>query len=910
MKNRCFKIFLLVYLVRFGTCFAQSDEVWTNYKIVVDEAFSEIPKEEVTTGLLIEKSIPYVNVSRYDGSRHSDTSTFEVWRKIYKQYCLSHYDYTGVSLDQEFINAKVNNAKEEIELGILVFAYNQIKPEVVENKKIVLDTTIGKIKVTGKNILNEKFAFSIAPIANIVPVGTYNFTLSKDLFLGNKVDDIQEIFVDFSDGNGFNPLWINQSTMVSYNESGEKIISLKIKINGIYYYAFTKLVVEEESFTDNMLKSVSFTIEPDFGPVEYVNNDIKAEYAIYNRCESDGTIRKPYIIVSGFDPMDKNRLVDKSNKVNLYRVSNKNGYLDTLRNNGYDIIIYRSDNSTESIIPNALNLVSFIQKINEEKTSDNELIIAGASMGGLVVRYALTYMEYNKIDHQTKLFISVDSPQEGANVPLGIQFMIKYLNDDLLDVIGGLKKAENEMLNSCAAQEMLLYHHLGTSGGTAKCSNLRTNFIEEMNRIGNFPQQCRTIGLSMGSGSGVGQGFDAGDLLIEKDPKMSILVPELTPTPRATWEFEVYAVPNKTAKKIYTESVKLKTCINFLGKTYCTDGSSIASRSISVNNTVPIDNAPGSIQNFHNTGAFKGQGDILGLDYLDLLDFVATLDYDSHPDNFIPSYSSLGLSHLSPAPNTNIKTYLQQKDGVVKINDNQYINTGGQAISLFDVLYIENKNLDHIYDDDKVGVFTKDMIAFMTEETSPSTMYVEDEIIADGHRKGIEARTEVFIGNDVDLNQYNNGDVVMESGSKTTVLAGEKIVLEAGTKIEKGATFSAKTTPFLFCDSDNSNYVKSAELYVEEEDKEENNQPEMVHLLTHYSEPIIMYPNPVDDKLIISSNKTNNIVTIYNILGKKVLHQKFNKNIELQVSDLPEGSYMVKVKQGNGNIVTKQIIKQ
>lgn len=909
MKNKCFKLFLLVYFIGFGSCYAQSDEVWANYKQSIDDAFSNIPKNEVTTGLLIEKSIPYVNVSQYNGSRQSDTTTFEIWRKMYKQYCLAHYDYSGISLNQDFINTKLELVENEIDLGILAFAYNQIKPEMIEKRKVVLDTTIGKIKISGTNILDEKFSLSFAPIANKISVGTYNFTLSKDVILGNRIDEIQEIFIDFSDGNGFNPLWINQSAMVSYNQGGEKTISLKVKINGNYYYAFSKLVVEDESYADNMLKSATFTIEPDYGPATFLDNGIIAEYAIFGRCGSDGSIRKPYLIVSGFDPTDKNRLVDKSNKVNLYRVSNKDGYLDTLRNNGYDIIIYRSQNSTRSIIPNALNLVSFIKKINREKTSDNELIIAGASMGGLVVRYALTYMEYHKIDHQTKLFISVDSPQEGANVPLGIQFMIKYLNEDLLDAVDGLKKAENEMLNSAAAQEMLLYHHKGTSDGTAKCASLRTDFITEMNRIGGFPQQCRTVGLSMGSGSGVGQGFNAGDLLIEKDPKMSIFVPELTPAPRATWEFSVYAVPNKTSKKIYTESVKLKTCINFLGKTYCTDGSTIASRNISVSNTVSIDNAPGSIQNFHNTGAFKGQGDILGLDYLDLLDFVATLDYDSHPDNFIPSYSSLGLKALKSAPNTDIKAYLQQTDGVVKINDNQYVNTNGRNVSMFDVLYIENKNLDHIYDDDKVGVFTKDMISFMTEETSPSTVYVENETVVDGHRKGIEARDEVFIGNDVDMNQYNNGNFIAESGSQTSVLAGNKIVLEPGTKIEKGATFSAKTAQFVFCDGNNSNYVKSAELNIEDDEPTES-QLEMVQLLTQYSEPVIMYPNPVDNELVISSNKTDNVVTIFNISGKKVFHQKFNKNVELQVSDLPEGVYLVKVKQGNGNVVTKQIIKQ
>jgi hypothetical protein len=155
-------------------------------------------------------------------------------------------------------------------------------------------------------------------------------------------------------------------------------------------------------------------------------------------------------------------------------------------------------------------LVDFIQKINAEKTSDNELIIAGASMGGLVVRYALTYMEYYGIDHQTKLFISVDSPQEGANVPLGIQYMVKYLNSDLLEVLAALKNAEDTMLNSDAAKEMLLYHHTATSGKTAQASAMRNTFLSSLERMGNFPQECRTIAISMGSGNGTGQGFSAG----------------------------------------------------------------------------------------------------------------------------------------------------------------------------------------------------------------------------------------------------------------------------------------------------------------------------------------------------------------------------------------------------------------
>lgn len=903
-----FVTLLLVVSAVATSGFAQRNDVWENYKSTVNSVFSEISPAKITTGLLIEKAIPYVDLSYYNGEKNSDTCMFVLWTKMYSQFCMAHSNYEEIIFGREF-GAEMPQTPYEIPIGIAFFKYNQFKPAVLQREKVVLDTVKGKfLDYTGVNgkIFDEKIAFSFAPFVQKIKTGTYSFTLSLEESFGKELADIEALSIDFGDGFGFQPIGFGQAVQVTYDWVGEKTMTLKAIFKGTEYVAYSKFFVESGN-DGNQLKSFSFGTEPNVGPKSFYSNGIEAEYAVYNRCGSDGKVRKPYIIVSGFDPQDKNRLVDESDKVNLYRVSNKNDYLDQLRNDGYDIIIYRSKNSTESIIPNALNLVDFIKKINAEKSSDNELIIAGASMGGLVVRYALTYMEHNNIDHQTKLFISVDSPQEGANVPLGIQYMVKYLNKDMLDAVSKLKSVENNILNSNAAKEMLLYHHSATSGSTAQCAGNRTTFLDELNKIGYFPKQCRTIALSMGSGVGTSQGFSAGDELLRKDPKISLLVPIGAPVERITWEFSVNAVPNQQNATIYYESANLKTCVRLLRKTYCTNGVTIASRKETVNNTMAIDNAPGSIQNLHNLKSFHGQGYLLGKDYMDILEDLGEISYDGHPDNFIPSYSSVGLENITN-PHVNIKNYLRLSSSFVPVTNNIFVKSKDTNLSLFDVIYIENKNLDHIYDDNKVGVFTNDMITFMNQETNPQELFIENYSAHNGHRTAWESKESVHIGNSVDEIAYNNGDVVIESGAKATVRANKKILLEPGTKIAKGSSFSAKIGTEPSC-SDNEMY--SLKNYDDEEIPAETApQSSMISLVETYSEPVIVYPNPVTDNMVISSNKTGNTATLFDMQGKQVVSVVFQKNVELDCSAIPAGVYSLQVIQGNGKVITKQIIKR
>jgi alpha-beta hydrolase superfamily lysophospholipase len=59
-------------------------------------------------------------------------------------------------------------------------------------------------------------------------------------------------------------------------------------------------------------------------------------------------------------------------------------------------------------------VAKLLHRVNYEKRSNEPLVLIGASMGGLVSRYALTYMERYHMSHDVRTFISFDSPQKGA----------------------------------------------------------------------------------------------------------------------------------------------------------------------------------------------------------------------------------------------------------------------------------------------------------------------------------------------------------------------------------------------------------------------------------------------------------------------------------------------------------------
>ncbi len=133
---------------------------------------------------------------------------------------------------------------------------------------------------------------------------------------------------------------------------------------------------------------------------------------------------------------------------------------------------------------NARVLMTLIDKINTLKQGNEKLVIIGPSMGGLISRYALGYMEQHNMPHQTRLWVSFDSPHNGANIPIGDQWFLDYYARKTGSE--SLTANRDNKISSIAAKQMLVHHFLSNSEIPAGAPDFRNQFLTNINNLG-FP---------------------------------------------------------------------------------------------------------------------------------------------------------------------------------------------------------------------------------------------------------------------------------------------------------------------------------------------------------------------------------------------------------------------------------------
>lgn len=349
-----------------------------------------------------------------------------------------------------------------------------------------------------------------------------------------------------------------------------------------------------------------------------------AEYQIYYD-NVDGVLDKPIFILDGFDPGDSRDITALFNSFN--NAGTTDNIVEEVRDEGYDLIIvnfpsYTSstdgltliDGGADFIQRNAYSVVALLQLINGMTATTNENIVIGASMGGLIARYALRYMEQNTITHNTRLYISFDSPHQGANIPIGIQYLFNYM------VNAGLTAFQSGIddLDSAAAKQMLVDHYLAhiLGGGITQTGsnlpsgapNFRDAFQSELDAMG-FPQTVRNVAMINGSGLGATSG----------SPGANVINHAFVTTPIAI-SINLNFVPAATQSNTTT------TVSSSLG-TYTADAESPTF-------TDGVDSAPGGTTEL-NTFGRDGSDPTLN-------EFVSNLNETAYC--FIPKVSSLAIS--------------------------------------------------------------------------------------------------------------------------------------------------------------------------------------------------------------------------------------------------------------------------
>jgi hypothetical protein len=636
-----------------------------------------------------------------------------------------------------------------------------------------------------------KDTISLLHVPFVIEKKHQRFILPSSLYFTNN-PEMQHFQVDFGDGKGFVDIQPNKYIDVEYPDfdgdyqKNNVIIKLtqrpKDTDTDPIISPIVQINVPKPDLT-LMLKDLDFK--------DCFPNDLKGDARInirYGKNNSaEKVLRNPLIFVEGLDfdvnPKDNQfgditwatimtgmtftefGMVKKSENLEDIKILSKRLYEEN-----YDLIFVDFRDGAGDMFANGNALIKVIQYIDQTMESANGISVLGASMGGLLARYAIRRMEMEGCDVCVKLYGTFDSPHQGANAPLGLQYAVRFIKDESVEAYYGY-----QVLQRPASQQMLIDCIIPDS------ENERTRWQGWLDLNGQ-PQNCRKIAITNGSNSGKSLGFN---------PEEQIYYFDHIAYGTILMKIAINAVPNclnqnVCERKIFEGVLPIgsKNTTKYINMIF---GSKYKSTTEYAKNTPPLDNCSGGSSNW--------------LSLLDdaLKNYIRTNDPSGKlyfsPSNktlstFIPSYSALDLKNKSYFPDlTNLfpnadKDSLHPFDYIFYNSDEKGEN---QLHVQFDDAPRQNIDwimwqLDHVLMDHPV-LLPKSEIEFNynLQGTTYDVLMRSMVIGADGIFQLNKRRGPGFMNNPNAIDKHLN----MDAHFSTNYCGGE-IVVEKGGKLELG----------------------------------------------------------------------------------------------------------------------------
>ncbi len=644
----------------------------------MEHIFGNIDKSKVTTGYLKEFGIRFADMESCNGSLSSSNFVTEnEWHALYNSLYTMRVGTVAMGMaSPQSVKANCNtqqNNTSNVLLAVQHYNYQQYKKFARKaGDVIVFGDRI--FDVAGRNPYETKTLFAVTPLKQYLQGDTFTFKVPSSLIYTNVGLSLSQIQIDFGNGQGYQTVSVNTGKTVSYTTGGEKEIKVKCTYsNGSVEYSHSKIVLNHVTQGVNPLARFDGS-----GATETIitgdpwNGSSASGRVTVELAPGHTQLTKPLIIIEGFDPDDSFDYLDLINDqgpggLNI-RISQPGEPFLTLNqaieDEDYDLVFVDYVNSTDFIQRNAFMVEEVIRWVNNQKLGSEKNAVLGMSMGGLVGRYALRDMELNGETHETKLYISHDTPHQGANVPLAAQALVRHLvgeeisipvffslfDINVLDFENAFPELTDALalLQSPAAQQMLVYQLQGT-GNNVSVDNttLHTTFLNEYKNMG-YPQQggIRNIAIANGNECGVPLGFNPYDVIADVDIDEDIsqfdililLVNALAVNPLKVIstvlstdtdlrvDFLLRALPSQQSREIYKGRIFIEKKILFLITVHepLIDEERVYSNS----NMLALDNANGGIFDIENFADLPAE----------LEPFVLQQSF-----GFIPIYSSLDL---------------------------------------------------------------------------------------------------------------------------------------------------------------------------------------------------------------------------------------------------------------------------
>jgi len=612
------------------------------------------------------------------------------------------------------------------------------------------------------------------------------------------------------------------------------------------------------------------------------------------------TFKRPLIICDGFDPdnirdyfeADKpySENIRDNDKRGLFELINGDpspwyenesspNLIDELRDLGYDIVIVNFIDGAGDIRENARFFKDFLMDvINGPEYRDaetEEAVVIGPSMGGLITRHMLATIEKEGKEHYVQTWISFDSPQKGANIPLGLQYSTDFLSkintSGIIILKDKLERAQQQfakagsILNTKAARQMLLYHYTVNNGKQTSDFN---ELYSELNELG-YPKASKNIAISNASGQPLYE--------INNDQ---------------VWIID-FSITNYTYTKAWANMNKEGSYTIMKGSRQ--GGPNDIEKS--TDNQIGIDNASGgwhsalySLNCDTGNKWRKSESDI---------NFTKAC--------FIPMISAFGIEVDRNTIYAKFKNIISEDEPIEE----------GKLVSPFDIIKTtsQNTNEEHVKISENTKIFLNEQVLAPNLKNLKVPFQRNKSTLSKKVEGELAFRAEesvVFCG--------KNNTCHFLAGSKSMISAGESVKLLPGFKASAGSELSISIKEMPFMNVLKSNSTRNNVLmktyknpYIDdilnfEEVLDDSAETEKSVIVVDVS------PNPFSDFLTLTTaypglSKAEMIVTDY--FGQMVYNKYYGLLFEntINLSHLNKGVYYLHIKSEGKNIQPLKIVK-
>jgi hypothetical protein len=610
-------LFILCILVAVTGAMAQTDSTYTiidssdyDFPRKWDKLYATVPTDSAYTGYFIDKIMWFSHPVMFDGiaatggeSDH-DTTTMQLMLNLHEGFSNAyvHNVPDTVLYDSTYLYAQrvVSYLHDSIvPISVMHLHYNMLSAAAFEDS-IVVFSDADTAFVSGTNANGNPFLqhtlFAAAIGANELYRDNYRLQLPHDLVISNTNLAITSIQLKLNHEATYRTFEPGEIITVNWNDvNDEAILHIIIYFSdGTWRSSYNPIFFKTKPVPyTGIYNNATTTIN--FSPTaEHSGATVTVRYGC-----GKTQLTKPLIIVEGFDPPEQNKLNITDFLKSIVEEHTIKTSIEELEAQGYDLVYIDHTNGGDYLERNAALFQEVVAWCNAQKAangSQEQNVVMGFSMGGLIARIGLRQMELNSINHQTKTYFSIDAPHKGAYVPLSLQL---FTNDiyrlvtqemdnkgvipftiKLLDYLPSATiKPLNDIINisTCPAAKQMQMNNIydfelyfDTINGIliprTRNQIMYTNLMHLLDSI-DFPVQCQRFAVTNGSVIGERQRNNNGVMIADGSDQLKFNYTYTTSpffnattlqygiSTASTLDFELRGVSNTANQLIYRSEV-------------------------------------------------------------------------------------------------------------------------------------------------------------------------------------------------------------------------------------------------------------------------------------------------------------------------------------------------------------------